>query len=40
MAKNMGYRGAVSSGIVMVTTVMSSFTLTFWLWLFRSLGYI
>lgn len=37
MAKNMGHEGTVSSGTVMLTTVLSSFTLTFWIWLFKSL---
>lgn len=38
MAKSMGHKGTVSSGIVMLTTVLSPFTLTLWIWLFRTLG--
>lgn len=40
MAKNMGHRGAISSCAIMVTTLLSSFTLTFWLFLLRMGGYI
>lgn len=40
MAKNMGHRGAISSCAVMVTTLLSSFTLTFWLFVLRMGGYI
>ena len=40
MAKNMGHKGVVSSGTVMLTTLLSSFTLTFWIWLLRSRGWI
>ncbi len=38
MAKSMGHKGTVSSGTVMLTTVLSPFTLTLWIWLFRTLG--
>ena len=40
MAKNMGHEGVLSSGTVMLTTICSAFTLTFWLWLMRSLGLV
>ena len=40
MARSMGHEGALSAGVVMLTTLLSAFTLTFWLWLLRSLGYI
>lgn len=40
MAKNMGHRGVVSSCAVMVTTLLSSFTLTFWLFVLKMCGYI
>lgn len=38
MAKNMGHEGVLSSNVVMLTTLLSSVSLTFWLWLLRSLG--
>lgn len=40
MAKNMGHRGVISSSAVMTTTLFSSFTLTFWLFVLRTFGYI
>lgn len=40
MAKNMGHEGTVSAGTVALTTLLSSFTLTFWLWLLKSHGLI
>lgn len=40
MAKNMGHEGSFTSGVVMLTTLLSSFTLTGWLFLCRSLGII
>jgi len=40
MAKNMGHRGVISSSAVMVTTLLSSFSLTFWLFVLRTMGYI
>lgn len=40
MSKNMGHRGVISSSAVMTTTLFSSFTLTLWLFILRSLGYI
>ena len=40
MAKNMGYEGDVGSSVVMLTTLLSAATLTFWLWLAKSHGLI
>lgn len=40
MAKNMDYDGAFSSGVIMLTTLLSAFTLTGWLFICRSLGLI
>lgn len=40
MARSMGHEGVLSSSAVMLTTLFSAFTLTFWLWLLRSLGLI
>ena len=40
MAKNMGHRGVISSSAVMTTTLFSSFTLSLWLFILRTLGYI
>lgn len=40
MARNMGHEGVLSSSVVMLTTLFSAFTLTFWLWLLKTLGYI
>lgn len=40
MAKNMGHRGIISSSAVMLTTLLSSFSLTLWLFILRSLLYI
>lgn len=40
MAKNMGHEGSLSSNAVMLSTIASSFTLTLWIWIMRSLGYI
>lgn len=40
MARSMGHEGVLSSSTVMLTTLFSAFTLTFWLWLLRSLGLI
>ncbi len=38
MAKNMGHEGNVCAGAVALTTLLSAFTLTFWVWLLRSMG--
>ncbi len=40
MAKNMGHDGTLSSSTVILTTIFSSFTLTFWIFLIRSMGWI
>ncbi len=40
MAKNMGHEGVVSAGTVALTTVLSSFTLTIWIWFLRSHGLV
>lgn len=40
MAKNMGHDGTLSSTIVMLTTLLSAFTLTGWLYVLRVLGFI
>lgn len=40
MAKNMGHEGVLSSGVVMLTTLLSAFTLTMWLYILRSMGLI
>ena len=40
MARNMGHDGALSATTVMLTTIGCAFTLTFWLWLLRTLGLV
>ncbi|WP_026658319.1 AEC family transporter [Butyrivibrio sp. AC2005] len=40
MAKNMGHEGTLSSSIIMITTFGCSFSLTFWLFVLRTLGVI
>ena len=40
MAKNMGHKGILTSSTVMLTTMLSSFTLTGWLFILKSLGLI
>lgn len=40
MAKNMGHKGIISSSSVMTTTLLMSFTMTIWLFILKSLGYI
>lgn len=40
MARNMGHEGTLTSSTVMLTTLFSSFSLTFWLWLLRTFSYI
>ncbi len=40
MAKNMGHDGILSSSVVMLTTFFSAFTLTFWLFVLKSGGFI
>ncbi len=40
MAKNMGHDGILTASIVVATTLLASFTLTGWIFLLRTLGYI
>ena len=40
MAKSMGHEGTLSSSIVMLTTFGCSFSLTFWLFILKSLGLV
>ncbi|MDO4272473.1 MAG: AEC family transporter [Eubacteriales bacterium] len=40
MAKNMDHEGSFSSGVILLTTLLSAFTLTFWLFLCRNMGLI
>ncbi len=40
MAKNMGHDGTLTASICVLTTLFSAFTLTFWLFLYRVLGYL
>lgn len=40
MSKNMGHDGVLSSSVVMLTTFFSAFTLTFWLYLLKTGGFI
>lgn len=40
MAKSMGHEGTLSSGVVMMTTLLSAFTLTGWLYVLRLLGLV
>ena len=40
MAKNMGHEGTLSSSIIMITTFGCSFSLTFWLYVLKTLGLI
>ncbi len=40
MAKNMGHEGTLTSNTVVLTTILASFSLTFWIWVTRSLGLI
>ena len=40
MAKSMGHEGTLSSSVIMLTTFGCSFSLTFWLFVLRSLGVI
>jgi len=40
MARNMGHEGSLTATTVMITTFGCAFSLTFWLYLFKSLGYI
>lgn len=40
MARNMGHEGTLSSGVIMMTTLLSVFTLTMWLDVLRSFGLV
>ncbi len=40
MAKNMGHDGALTSSVVVMTTLLSSITLTFWIFIMRYFGLI
>lgn len=40
MAKNMGHDGVLTSSVVMLTTMISAFTLTGWLYILRSMGLV
>ncbi len=40
MAKSMGFEGTLSSSIIMITTFGCSFSLTFWLFVLKTLGII
>ena len=38
MARNMGYKGVLTSSVVMLATVLSSVSLTLWIFLLRLFG--
>ena len=40
MARNMNHERVLTSSTVMLTTLLSSFSLTFWLWLLKTLSYL
>ena len=40
MAKNMKHEGTITACTVMMTTLLSAFSLTMWLFVLKSLGYI
>lgn len=40
MARNMGHEGTLSSGVIMMATLLSAFTLTMWLDVLRSFGLV
>ena len=40
MAKNMKNDGVLTSSVIAATTLLSSVTLTFWIFLMKFLGYI
>ncbi len=40
MSKNMGHEGTLSAATIMLTTILSAFTLTMWLFVLKSLGYV
>jgi len=40
MARNLGHEGSLSIAVIVLTTILSAFTLTFWIFLARALGYL
>ena len=40
MAKNMGHEGMLTASIVALTTVLSAFTVTFWVFVMKTFGWI
>jgi len=40
MAKQMGHEGVLTGSVCVTTTLFSAFSLTFWLFLLRSMGCI
>ena len=40
MARNMGHEGTLTSSVVMLSTLLSAFTLTAWLWLLKTMGLV
>lgn len=40
MARNLGHKGTLSISVIVLTTVLSAFTLTFWIFLARYCGYL
>ena len=40
MAKNMGHEGTLTSGAIVITTLFSSVSITFWLFVLRTMGLI
>ncbi|MBP1758098.1 MAG: putative permease [Firmicutes bacterium] len=40
MARNLGHKGALSVSVIVLTTALSAFTLTFWIFLARFWGYL
>lgn len=40
MARNLGHKGTLSVSVIVLTTVFSAFTLTFWIFMARLLGYL
>lgn len=40
MARNMGHDGSLTAGTVMLTTLFSAFTLTFWLFILKSMNLV
>ena len=40
MARNMGHEGVLTASVVMLTTLLSAFTITAWIYLLRCLALI